>query len=85
MTVGEQTRLLRSNPYSLELPWPLQQVEFGEIEVRDNVFKASLSISSKRPWFGLRLFGFEPESSMERDSPEYKRRMERLKALGYIK
>ena len=85
LTVGDVTQQLRSRPYSPNLPWPLQQVEFGNIEIEDNTFKATISVSSKRPWFGLRLFGFEPESSMDRNSPDYKRRMERLKALGYIK
>lgn len=36
-------------------------------------------------WFGLRQIGFIPEKSFALKDPDYKKRMERLKQLGYIK
>jgi len=55
------------------------------VTITDNHFKAVITLQSKRPWFGLRQIGFIPEKSFALKDPDYKKRMERLKQLGYIK
>jgi arylsulfatase A-like enzyme len=85
MKVYDQEKLLRARPFSHKLPWQPRQIEFGWIEVKNNLFKASITLQSKRPWFGLRQLGFVPESSIDPKDPDYKKRMDRLRQLGYIK
>lgn len=85
LVIGDEDKLLRSKSFSRKLPWPIKQVEYGLIEVKNDRFSAEISLKSKRPWFGLRLLGFVPENLEDMQLPEYKRRRERLKALGYIK
>jgi len=85
MKVSGLEKLLKARPFSHELPWPLQQVEFGWIKVENNRFRAEITLQSKRPWFGLRQLGFIPDNSLDPQDPEHKKRMERLRQLGYIK
>ena len=86
VTINGEERTIKSPVFSHDLPWVMSPVEYGPIEVTDEKLEAVFHLESKRPWFGLRFFGLIPESQLgETESNEYKKRQERLRALGYIK
>ncbi|MCG2817074.1 MAG: sulfatase [Candidatus Aminicenantes bacterium] len=86
VTINGEERALKSPVFSLDLPWDMTPVEFGPVEITGERLEAVFHLQSKRPWFGLRFFGLIPESLMEEtESNEYRKRQERLRALGYIK
>ena len=86
VTVNGEEKTLKSPTFSHKLPWEMSPVDFGPIEVTGEKLDVFFQLRSKRPWFGLRFLGLIPESLLdESESNEYRKRQERLRALGYIK
>lgn len=60
-----------------------EMVEFGEINVTDEVFRATIRPRGIQP-VTLSYFGFVPPGASGQDSDAAKEQLERLRALGYI-
>ena len=71
--VGEQHRKLSHRG----------MVEFGQINVTDNVFRATIRSRGDQP-LGLSYFGFVPPAAGGLDGDADKKQLERLRALGYV-
>lgn len=59
------------------------EVEFGDVTVSDEVFRAIIRASGDGP-VAIRLFGFVPATAPALDAEAAKERLDRLRALGYV-
>ncbi len=66
-------------------PWTPDRLEYGRIDVTDEVFRAMVDPDPGRSPLLISYIGFEPLGAEEEVDPEEEReRLERLKTLGYV-
>jgi len=87
LEVNGEEKAVKSKSFINHMRWDCDFVEFGSIEIREEKFSASIYPQSGEPWFAVRSLVFEPVISGERRALKKKdqERLERLKALGYVK
>jgi hypothetical protein len=85
LEVDQVKKLISSENQPNKMVWTPHQVDFGSIEVKNDLFSAVLSPHPDQPWVAIRHFGFIPDAEGELEDLDYRKRLERLKALGYVK
>lgn len=87
LEVNGEEKVIKSKSFINHMRWDFNFIKFGLIEIQDEVFSATIYPQSREQWFAIRSLVFEPIISGERRTltDEDQERLERLKALGYVK
>ena len=87
LEVNGGEKILKSNSFVNHIRWNFDLVEFGTIEIQKEMFSAVIYPQPNEFWFAIRALAFEPIIYGERRTikDEDQERLERLKALGYLK
>jgi len=85
LDIDGNQRVLGSETQVDKLNWTPRQVDFGLIEVKDHIFTLTISPHPGTPWLAVKHLGFIPDVEGELGDMDYQKRLERLKALGYVR